>query len=104
MATSRSTRRSLRGTVTSNKMEKSITVLVERTFKHPKYGKFVRRHKKYMAHSENGEAKPGDVVEIESTRPLSRRKRWRLLRVIRAAKFELDEIPGSDAANLEVPT
>jgi small subunit ribosomal protein S17 len=92
-------RRTLQGKVTSDKMEKSITVLVERTFKHAKYGKFVRRHKKYLAHDEDGVAKLGDVVEIVSTRPMSKRKRWRLLRVLGAGRIEEGAVPGSDAVD-----
>ena len=92
-------RRTLQGTVTSDKMEKSITVLVERTYKHAKYGKFVRRHKKYLAHDEDGVAKLGDVVEIVSTRPMSKRKCWRLLRVLGAGRIEEGLVPGADAVD-----
>ena len=75
-------RRAIEGTVTSDKMAKTITVLVERTYKHPKYKKYVRKQKKYHAHDEEGRAKIGDRVEIEACRPLSRLKRYRLVRVI----------------------
>lgn len=75
----------LRGTVLGNRMDKSITVRVERTYRHPKYGKFVRRHKKYMAHDESGQAGVGDMVEIASCRPLSKHKRWRLVRIVEKA-------------------
>lgn len=81
-ATQREARRVLQGTVTSTKMAKTITVRVERTYAHPKYGKFVRRHKQYAAHDEDSAAKLGDIVEIMATRPLSKTKRWRLVRVI----------------------
>jgi small subunit ribosomal protein S17 len=90
MSETRNLRRVLQGTVTSDKMAKTITVLVERTFAHPKYGKFMRRHKKYHAHDEEGLAKVGDEVEIEATRPLSATKRWRLLRVLVTAQLAGD--------------
>jgi small subunit ribosomal protein S17 len=63
-------------------MAKTITVVVERTFKHEKYKKYVRKRKKYHAHDEKGEAKRGDKVEIVACRPMSRIKRWLLVRVI----------------------
>ena len=81
------------GTVLSAKTPKTITVEVERTFKHKKYGKYLRRRKRYMAHDEQGSARAGDTVEITSTRPLSKRKRWRLLRVITRS-----ELTGTAAA------
>ena len=87
----RNSRRTLRGTVTSDRMEKTITVRVERTFRHPKYGKFVRRHSKYLAHDERGEATVGDTVEIAATRPLSKTKRWRLIRVLRGTVLGEDD-------------
>lgn len=73
------------GVVSSDKMQKTITVKQERLVKHPRYAKYVRRSTTYKAHDENGEAHQGDVVEIAETRPLSRTKRWRLLRVVRSA-------------------
>lgn len=81
----RNLRQTLIGRVTSDKMAKTITVKVERTFKHPKYGKYVRRDKRYHAHDEGEVAGIGDLVEIASTRPLSKLKRWRLVRVVEAA-------------------
>ena len=86
MTDTRTTRRTLEGVVTSDKMQKTITVLVTRTFKHPKYKKYVREHAKYHAHDEQGLAKLGDRVEIMSCRPLSKLKRWRLVEVIGKAK------------------
>jgi small subunit ribosomal protein S17 len=74
------------GTVVSDKMEKSITVVVERRVRHPKYHKFISRRSKFMAHDERGEAGIGDLVEIVETRPMSARKRWRLVRVIEKAR------------------
>ncbi len=83
----RTTRRKVRvGVVVSDKMDKTITVLVTRRMKHPKYGKFITRHKKYMAHDERNEAHVGDTVRIMETRPLSRHKRWRLVEIIERAK------------------
>ena len=74
------------GLVSSNKMDKSITVLVERRLRHPKYGKFVKSTKKLMAHDEKNEAHVGDTVRIMETRPLSRNKNWRLVAVVEKAK------------------
>jgi len=73
------------GVVTSDKMDKTIVIKHERLVKHPKYGKYLKRAKKYMAHDEEGQAKVGDLVEIIQARPLSRRKCWRLVRVVRGA-------------------
>ena len=74
------------GTVVSNRMQKSITVLVERKLQHPLYGKFVKMSKKFMAHDENNETGIGDKVLIMETRPLSKNKRWRLVQIIEKAK------------------
>jgi len=76
-------RKRLQGVVKSDKMQKTVTVTVERLVKHPRYKKFVRRRNTFMAHDPEQTAREGDVVEIESTRPLSRHKRWRLVRVVR---------------------
>lgn len=81
----RNLRQTLIGRVTSDKMTKTITVQVERTYKHPKYGKYVRRDKRYHAHDEGEVAGVGDLVELALTRPLSKLKRWRLVRVVEAA-------------------
>lgn len=86
MSTTRNSRRTIEGTVTSDQCAKTITVQVERTFKHPKYKKYVRKTARYHAHDEKSEAKPGDRVEIQSCRPLSRTKRWTLVRVIDRSK------------------
>lgn len=72
-------RRVLVGRVTSDKMDKTITVLVERRIMHPLYKKFIRRSKKYAAHDENNVCKEGDAVRIEECRPLSKRKTWLLI-------------------------
>lgn len=82
----RNLRRTITGTVTSNKMEKSITVSVERKIMHTKYGKYLKKTKKYHAHDENNDAKVGDTVKIMETRPLSKLKRWRLVDVVERAK------------------
>ena len=74
------------GIVTSQKMDKSITVLVERREKHAMYGKFLKKSNKFLAHDENNDCKEGDVVRIAGTRPLSKRKRWRLAEIIERAK------------------
>ena len=83
-------RKSMTGVVTSNKMEKTITVLVERRYKHPKYGKYIVSSKKYTAHDETNDAKIGDEVEISETRPLSKSKRWRLLQVVNRAPQKVE--------------
>ena len=69
-------KRILIGTVTSNKTDKTVTVLVERKVKHPLYGKIIRRSKKYHAHDEANEYQLGDVVRIEETKPISKTKAW----------------------------
>ena len=74
------------GTVTSTAMDKTATVLVERKLRHPIYGKFVKKSKKFLAHDENNEANAGDLVKIMETRPLSKRKRWRLVEILEKAK------------------
>ncbi len=74
------------GLVTSNKMEKSITVSVERKVKHPIYGKFLKKSTKFTAHDETNECNIGDTVKISETRPLSKNKRWRLVEIIEKAK------------------
>jgi len=77
--------RTLTGRVTSNKMKKTIAVEIERLVKHPKYGKYIRRTTKLLAHDENSESREGDTVAIVQCRPLSRRKSWRLVRVVTRA-------------------
>jgi len=74
------------GVVSSNKMDKSITIVVERKLRHPIYGKFVKKTKKFAVHDENNECNEGDTVRIMETRPLSKRKRWRLVEIIERAK------------------
>jgi len=80
------TQRTLTGKVISNKMDKSITVLIERRVQHPVYGKFIRRSTKLHAHDENNVCKEGDVVTIAECRPLSKTKAWTLVEVIESAE------------------
>ena len=82
----RTLRKERTGVVTSNKMEKSITVAIKWKEKHPIYGKFVNKTKKYHAHDEKNECNIGDTVKIMETRPLSKTKRWRLVQIIEKAK------------------
>jgi small subunit ribosomal protein S17 len=82
----RKERKQRTGRVVSNRMDKSITVAVDRQIKHPIYGKFITKTTKYMAHDENNEASIGDIVKIMETRPLSKRKRWRLIEILEKAK------------------
>jgi small subunit ribosomal protein S17 len=82
----RNLRKTRTGVVTSDKMDKTITVAVERKVKHPIYGKFVKKTTKFHAHDEKGECGIGDVVKIMETRPLSKTKRWRLVEIVEKAK------------------
>ncbi|MFT5878769.1 MAG: small subunit ribosomal protein S17 [Salibacteraceae bacterium] len=74
------------GVVASNKMEKSIVVMIERKVKHPKYGKFVKQSSKFVAHDEKNECNIGDTVKIMETRKLSKNKNWRLVEILEKAK------------------
>lgn len=73
------------GTVVSNKMDKTVVVMVEKLVKHPKYKKYIRKRKKYKAHDEKNECKIGDQVLIIETRPLSKEKRWRIKKILERA-------------------
>lgn len=84
--TTRGRRKERIGLVVSDKMDKSISVAIERQIKHPIYGKFVKKTTKLMAHDEENDANSGDTVRIRETRPLSKNKRWRLIEVIERAK------------------
>ena len=86
LTTERKLRKTRVGVVTSNKMEKTITVAVVRKLKHPKYGKFLKKTKKFHAHDEKNECNIGDTVKIMETRPLSATKRWRLVEIVEKAK------------------
>ena len=83
----RNRRHILKGVVVSDAMDKTISVIVEEKIQHPVYKKRIIRSKKYKAHDELNEAKVGDIVEIMETRPLSKTKRWRLVRVSQAAEI-----------------
>ena len=82
----RSRRKDFVGVVVSNKMDKSIVVMVERQIRHPLYGKYVKRSSKFMAHDEQNSCTVGDTVRIMEVRPLSRKKRWRLVEIVEKAK------------------
>lgn len=82
----RNLRKTRIGVVTSNKMDKTIAVSVERRLQHPIYGKFVKKSKKFIAHDEQNQCQIGDRVRIMETRPLSKRKRWRLVEILERAK------------------
>jgi small subunit ribosomal protein S17 len=86
METTRKLRKEITGLVTSDKMDKSIVVIVERKVKHPMYGKFVKKSSKFIAHDEKNECNIGDTVRLMETRPLSKNKCWRLVEIIERAK------------------
>ena len=81
-----SNKKQITGVVSSNKMDKTITVMVERRLRHPIYGKMVKKTKKFFAHDESNECNEGDLVKIVESRPLSRKKRWQLVEIIERAK------------------
>ncbi len=95
----RGRRKTFVGVVVSNKMDKTVVVKVERRFLHPRYGKPVVRHKKFMAHDENNICEEGDVVKIMETRPLSKRKRWRVVEII--AKVQKLDVEGESSQEPE---
>lgn len=78
--------KTLTGQVVSRKMDKTVSVLISRTVKHPLYEKYIRRSTKLLAHDENNECNEGDVVVIESSRPISKRKSWRLQKIVTKAQ------------------
>ncbi len=82
----RNSRKERTGIVTSNKMQSSIVVAVERKVKHPIYGKFMKKTTKFMAHDDKNDCNIGDRVRIMETRPLSKKKRWRLVEILERAK------------------
>jgi small subunit ribosomal protein S17 len=84
--TERNSRKEITGTVTSAKMDKTVVVSVVRRMKHPKYGKYFKRTKKYTAHDEKNECGENDIVRIMETRPMSKTKRWRLVEIVEKAK------------------
>lgn len=81
----------LTGVVVSDKMQKTVAVLVERQFPHPLYGKVIKRSKKYLAHDPEERYKVGDVVEIQESRPISKRKRFRVVRLVEGGRLDLVE-------------
>jgi small subunit ribosomal protein S17 len=85
MTSEQKVKRTLTGKVVSNKMDKSITVLIERRVKHPVYGKYLTKSTKFHAHDENNVCKEGDVVTIAETRPISKTKSWTLVEVVESA-------------------
>lgn len=86
MTEERNLRKTRVGVVTSSSMDKSITITVERKLRHPIYGKYVKKSNKLMAHDDKNECNVGDTVKIMETRPLSKRKRWRLVEILERAK------------------
>jgi small subunit ribosomal protein S17 len=86
MSETQKSQRTIEGRVVSNKMQKTVTVLIERQVQHPLYGKIVRRSTKVHAHDENNECKEGDVIRIAETRPLSKTKNWRVVKVVSRAE------------------
>ena len=82
MSNQEQSNRTLQGRVVSDKMDKSITVQIERLVKHPVYGKYIRRSTKVHAHDANNECRTGDVVVVEQCRPLSKTKKWRLVKLV----------------------
>jgi small subunit ribosomal protein S17 len=86
MSEQQPTNRTLQGRVISDRMDKSITVQIERRVKHPLYGKYIRRSTKVHAHDENNECRIGDTVVVEQCRPISKTKKWRLVKVVERAK------------------
>jgi len=85
MSTQTMTRRTKTGIVVSDAMDKTVAIEIERMVMDPQFKKYIRRKKKFLAHDENGECKKGDLVEIRESRPLSKRKRWRVIRLIKKA-------------------
>ena len=85
-------RKTLQGHVVSSKMNKTVVVQVERKYMHPKFKKVVKSSRKYSAHDEKNECKPGDLIAIRETRPLSKTKRWRMLEIIEKAVDEGGEV------------
>ena len=86
MSETEKTAKTLTGRVSSNKMDKTIAVVIQRTVKHPLYGKYMKRSTKLLAHDENNECNEGDVVIIEASRPLSKQKSWRVQKVVTKAQ------------------
>src|SRR5689334_24999539 len=101
MSETEKTQRTIEGRVVSNKMQKTVTVLLERQVQHPLYGKIVRRSTKVHAHDENGECKEVDVVRIAETRPLSKTKNWRVVKVVTRAESQACAEERSDMIEMQ---
>jgi len=86
--TSQKTARKVTGRVVSNRMDKTVSVAIERLTRHPVYGKYIRRTTKVMAHDEGNECRPGDTVAIAECRPVSRHKAWRVVDIVERARVE----------------
>lgn len=86
-APQKTTVRTLTGRVVSDKMDKTVTVLIERKVTHPLYGKIIQRSKKYHAHDEKNEFKEGDLVQIEECRPLSKTKQWKVVKLLEKSRL-----------------
>ena len=95
-------KRRVRGVVKSDRMDKTITVSLEKLQRHARYGKYVRRRSSCMAHDPHNTAREGDVVEIEETRPLSKHKSWRLVRVVRRASETGPTVAQAQAPESEI--
>ena len=95
-------RKSRVGVVTSNKMQKTVVVEIERSFRHPKYGKVMRASSKFKAHDEKNECAIGDQVLIVETRPLSRDKCWRVVKILGKGKLKAHELPAKPEAKAPV--
>ncbi len=102
MSRERGQHRIVSGKVVSDKMDRTITVRLERIVKHPLYGKYLRRGTNYKAHDENNQAQMGDVVEITPCRPMSKTKTWRLVRVVKSSTLAVSD-SSSMAPAAEVP-
>lgn len=89
------------GVVISNKMDKTVTVKVERTVKHPTFGKYITKSKKFYAHDENNACKIGDVVEIEESRPISKLKRWVVVKILEHSKLATETPETEDIFEIE---
>ena len=85
MASKQNSARTAIGRVVSNKMDKTVTILIERRVKHPMYGKYIRRTSKVLAHDANNECKPGDRVAISECRPFSKNKAWQVVNIVERA-------------------
>jgi small subunit ribosomal protein S17 len=92
MSTEISTRKVRIGIVTSDAMDKTVAVQIERTVMDPQFKKYIRRKNKFLAHDENNECKRGDVVEIRESRPLSKRKHWRVTKLVKRAELPQEKL------------